>query len=104
MARWFGFSLAEIRAMSLEDFHRLDGFLTRHPPVDILVAAYLGYKDPSAGKKKVTSREAIKMNSEALAMMPPRQKSKMLAQMPAAVRTPEMLAVIEAMRAQCQTS
>ena len=104
MARWFGFSLAEIRAMSLEDFHRLDGFLKRFPPADILVAAYLGYKDPTEKKGKATPREALKMNTEALAQMPPRRNVKTLAQMPAAVRTPEMLKVIEEMRAQCQMS
>ena len=89
--------------MSLADFHRLDGFLKRFPPVDILVASYLHYKEPGQ-EERVTPREAVKMNTEALAQLPPRRNVKTIAQMPSAARTPEMLKIIDELRAQCQTS
>lgn len=89
--------------MSLEDFHRLDSFLMRFPPVDVLVAAYLGYKEPGSEKKR-TPREAIKMNTEALAQMPPRRNAKTLAQMPAFLRSQQFMGVIEDLKQKCQTS
>jgi hypothetical protein len=104
MGRWFGYTLAETRAMTLEEVHMLDGFLLRHPPVDVLVAAYLGYKEPGKADAKVTRREALKMNSEALDAMPPRRHVKTLAQKPAFVRTPDFLKLVDDLRLSCQTN
>ena len=84
----------------------LDGFLLRHPPVDLLVAAYLGVKPKTADGKapKVTMRDAVRMNSEVLAEMPIRKNIKTLAQMPAFLRTPESLAMIEGMKKEWNNS
>ena len=92
--------------MLLTDFWRLDAFMGIYPPADILVAAYLGYKAPDAtGKRrKVSVREAARMNSEALSKMPPRRNVKTLAQRPAFLRTPEQLKMIDDMRKEWKNS
>jgi hypothetical protein len=79
----------------------LDAFMAEHPPADILVAAYLHYKPPSrAGKLgKVETREAARINSEALTKMPPRTKVRKLADMPAFLRTPGKLKAIADLKA-----
>jgi hypothetical protein len=89
--------------MLITDFWMLDGFIERHPPVDVLIAAHLGYKS-AAQRKKPSAREAARMNSEALAAMPPRRNVRSILQMPAAARTPEMLQVIANMREQWKNS
>ena len=92
--------------MLLTDFWMLDGFMAAHPPADILIAAYLGYKAPAwdGKRRKVSVREAARMNSEALAKMPPRRNVKQLAQMPAFLRTPEQLKMIDDMRKEWKNS
>ena len=92
--------------MLLTDFWMLDGFMAAHPPADILIAAYLGYKAPAwdGKRRKVSVREAARMNSEALSKMPPRRNVKQLAQMPAFLRTPEQLKMIEDMRKEWKNS
>ena len=84
----------------------LDGFMNEHPPADILVAAYLGYKAPGRdGKRRKPSlREAARMNSEALSKMPPRKNVRKLADMPAFLRTPEQLKMIADMEAEWRTN
>jgi hypothetical protein len=84
----------------------LDAFMTVHPPADILVAAYLGYKGPGReGKRgKPSMREAARINSEALANMPPRRNVKKLAEMPAFLRTPEQLKMIADMEREWKNS
>lgn len=83
----------------------LDGFIAEHPPTDLLVAAYLGFKPKDKGdRRKVSMREAVRMNTSTLSKMPMRRNVKTLAQMPAFLRTPEQMAMIEEMKRQCQTS
>ena len=77
-----------------------DAFLVVHPPVDLLAAAYLGYKAPLAAR---SLHDARKANTEALAKLPPQKNRKTLAQMPAFLRTPEMMAMYEKSRAEWQT-
>lgn len=91
--------------MLLTDFQHLDGFLADHPPLDILAAAWLGVK-PAGAQKKPSIREAGRMNSEALAQahVPAPKRLKQLADMPAFLRTPEQLKMIESMRAQWKNS
>jgi hypothetical protein len=86
--------------MPLTDFWMLDAFMAEHPPADILVAAYLGYRAPGRDGKRgrPSMREAARMNSEALAKMPPRRNVRKLADMPAFLRTPEQLKMIEDVR------
>jgi hypothetical protein len=88
--------------MTFDDFWMLDGFFAQHPPVDLLVAAYLGYKAPVKGAKSL--REAGRVNSEALnspmmSLAIPKGRTKSLAQMPDWVRSPEKMALIEKMKA-----
>jgi hypothetical protein len=106
MARWYGMNPNETRAMLLTDFWMLDGFLLRHPPVDLLAAAYMGVKPPEkrGAKGKPAMREIARQNAEALRTMPPRKHVRTLDQMPAFLRTPEKLAAIEKMRAEWQTT
>ena len=106
MARWFGYTLSEIDALLLTDVWMLDRFLARHPPVDMLVASYLGYKQPGEkGKlRKPNRHEAARANAEALAAMPPRRNVKTLAQMPEFLRTPEKMKMLEETRRQWQTT
>jgi hypothetical protein len=91
--------------MLLTDVWMLDGFFARHPPVDLLVAAYLGFKAPAA-TPTMTRRQANRANTEALAALPPRrnEKTKTLAQMPAFLRTPQQLEMIEGMKREWQAS
>ena len=92
--------------MPLSDFWRLDGFLAEYPPVDLLVAVYLGVKPTSQGVtgKKTSKRDAVRMNTEALAQMPVRKNVKTIDQMPAFLRTPEQLALIEGMKKEWSSS
>ena len=73
---------------------------------DILVAAYLGYKPRKQRGKgaKPSIKEAAKLNSEALAKMPVRRNIKTLAQMPAFLRTPDQLKMIDDLRAEWKSS
>jgi hypothetical protein len=86
--------------MPITDFWMLDAFMTEHPPADILVAAWLGYKPQGKDGKRgpVSMREAARMNSEALAKMPARRNVRKLADMPAFLRTPDQLKMIEDVR------
>ena len=106
LARWHGIPPAAARSVLLTDFWMLDGFLDQHPPADILVAAYLGYKPRKQRGKgaKPSIKEAAKLNSEALAKMPVRRNIKTLAQMPAFLRTPDQLKMIDDLRAEWKNS
>jgi hypothetical protein len=92
--------------MPITDFWMLDGFMASFPPADILVAAYLGYKpQKQRGRgQKPSMRDAAKMNSEALAKMPVRRNVKTLADMPAFLRTPDQLKLIEEMQREWKSS
>lgn len=103
MARWYGYTLEKTRGLLLTEFWMLDAFLARYPPVDLLVAAYLGFKRPGADSAKSLS-EAKRMNTEALKSMPPRRNVRTLAQMPAFLRTPDQLKWIEGLKAEWQKS
>lgn len=75
--------------------------LLDHPPSDLLVAAYLGYKSPS---QSGNFRDAARHNSKALQENPmlTRGKQKTIDQMPTFVRSPEMIAIIERMKREAQ--
>ena len=100
MARYFGMRPAEVRDMWMTDFFMLDGFLLRHPPVDLLVAAYLGAKPQQRPGQRPDPALIAKLNAEALDAMPARRRVKTLDQMPAFLRTPEKMKRIEELRAQ----
>jgi hypothetical protein len=84
----------------------LDAFVVEYPPTDLLVAAYLGLKPKTKDGRapKVSMREAVRMNSQALAEMPARKNVRTLDQMPAFLRTPEQLAMIEGMKKEWKSS
>lgn len=83
-----------------QDLH--DG-LIQEPPADWLIASYLGYKAPhSAGAQPRNIREAARANSSMLGEMRSQGVKlggrKPLAQMPAYLRTPEKMAMIQKMK------
>lgn len=85
----------------------LDEFLVQHPPADWLIASYLGYKAPnSSGAAPRNIREAARANSSMLGELRAQGvkagHTRTLAQMPAYVRNPEKLALIERMKAECK--
>jgi hypothetical protein len=107
--------------MYLTDFWRQERFWVKHPPVDLLVAAYLDYKEPDAetGKpKKMSTREAAKANSAALQslvhpklgtlgeMLGPRkgQRQKTAADLPAYLNNPLKAQMIAKMKAEMEAS
>ena len=95
MARYFGMRPAEVRAMWMTDFFMLDGFLERHPPVDLIAAAYFGVKPKEHRRGRMSMKEAAKVNAKGLSVMPPRN----LAQLPERLQRPEVAALIEKMKA-----
>ena len=103
MARWYGYSLATTRELLITEFFMLDGFLARHPPLDLLEAARLGFKSPDASPA-LTNRQAIRANTKALAQLPPRKRAKTIKSLPAYVNTPEHQALIAEVKAQWQTN
>lgn len=100
LARWFHYTLPEIDAMTLSDYWMLNRFLTKHPPVDLLVAGYLGYQEPG----KPTKRAAARGNAAALAEMPKHVRAAKLPAMPAHLQTPDMLKLMQEVKAEWQTS
>ena len=91
--------------MLLTDVWRLDSFLVRHPPVDMLVAGWMKYEPPAErGSNVVDIREAAKHNRQAMASLPVQLQPRVgklptLDKMPAFLRAPEHLAMIERVRA-----
>jgi hypothetical protein len=83
----------------------LDKFLVRYPPADWLVASYLKYQPPQtdAPMGKVPMRQAARMNAGAL-MPPMKGKPQTIDMMPIFIRTPEMIAHIQKMKTEWQTS
>lgn len=105
MARWFGYRLEEIGRMRLNEVWLLDRFLSRYPPADLFVAAWFKYQPPAekgAKRKSVDRRTAIRENSEVLAKLPIRKNAPRLENMPAFVRTPEMIELVGKMRREWQ--
>jgi hypothetical protein len=93
--------------MLLTDVWLLQGFLGQHPPVDLLFAAFIGWKTEPTAPTAGSLKEARKANSQALATLPPRKgkaKTRTLEQMPAFLRTPDQLKMVEEMRQKWQTS
>jgi hypothetical protein len=83
--------------MPLSDFWMLEQFTVRHPPADLLVASYLGYKREG----KQNTRQAARENASALSAIPPKMlQMKSIDQMPSFVRSPEMLKVMEGVKAE----
>jgi hypothetical protein len=93
--------------MKLTEFSRQERFWVQHPPVSILVAAYLRYEPPTSSGRK-TTREAARANSNSMqAIVHPKigtfgqfmqRGSKTLDQMPAYLRGPEKMAMIAEMK------
>lgn len=76
----------------------LEEFTVRHPPADLLVASYFEYKPGGKPNRKQAARE----NASALSAIPPKMMAasmKSIDQMPAFVRSPEMLEVMAKLRA-----
>jgi hypothetical protein len=91
--------------MLLTEVWMLDKFLTRFPPTDLLMAGQLNYKAPEPTASDVSSMAAAKRsNSAYMKELPPRRNVMTLEQIPARFRGPDMLAVIERMKAECRTS
>lgn len=100
--------------MYLKDFWLMERFYARYPPVDILVAAYVGYEAQGAKEEKKSVRQAARSNSAALRstfhprvdatfgdLLKPRGRGgKTLADMPAYLRTPEKMAMMAKMKAE----
>ena len=108
MIRWFGYTLRQVDEMLLIDVWMLDGFIARCPPLDLLVAWHLGYRQPDRqtekGKPaKIDRREIAKHNAKELAKLPPRRGLRTLDQMPDFLRTPEKMKMLEETRRQWQT-
>jgi hypothetical protein len=78
----------------------LDNFLVEHPPVDLLAAAYFGYKSPTTAGQARNIREAAKQNSAVLGGLHLGAKAKM----PEFLRTPETKALLEKMKAEWTTN
>lgn len=82
--------------------------LVEEPPADWLLASYLGYKPPGkAGAAPRNVREAARHNSSMLGEIHAQGvktgRARTLAQMPAYLRTPEKMAMVEKMRSEWQT-
>ena len=80
--------------MTLPEVWAMERFWAKYPPVDLLVAAYLGFKPP-AENKRMSRRDAARANAEAMNALPPRRNQVGLEKMPAFLRTPEMLKALE---------
>lgn len=83
--------------MTLADVGMLNKSFVQHPPVDLLVASYLGYKSPDEKDSDVSVKHARRANSQAMKTIP-FGKMKSIEQMPDFVRSPEKLAMIERLK------
>jgi hypothetical protein len=73
--------------------------------LDRFLAGQLNYKAPEPTASDVSSMAAAKRsNSAYMKELPPRRNVMTLEQIPARFRGPDMLAVIERMKAECRTS
>lgn len=85
--------------MLLSDVAVLNQSFVQYPPVDLLVASYLGYKSPDA-QGEMGLQQARRANGTALKALPfTSGKMKTIDQMPEYVRSPEKMALIERMKA-----
>jgi hypothetical protein len=89
--------------MYLDEWNSLNQSLIDHPPTDLLVAAYLGYKSPIRDAKNL--RDAGRANSDALnsplmSAAMPKARMKTIDQMPEYVRSPAKMALIAKMKAE----
>jgi len=75
--------------------------MVQHPPLDILYAARHGFKSPEAKDKPKSFKEAARANRAAMAALPiPQLNPDRLPKLPQHLRSPELLGIIEEMRAQ----
>jgi hypothetical protein len=78
----------------------LDGQLSEYPPVDLLVARYLGYQSPKTATSK---REAIKANKAALQAMGRLAGNKALPKPPEFIQNlPGMAELVAKVKSECQ--
>lgn len=99
-------SVAEIDDLYLTEVWEYDAFTLKHPPADLLIASYLGYKAPEPkqnGSDPRNIREAAKANSESLVALRPMlgragARPKTADDLPAFLRTPEKAAMIQQMK------
>jgi hypothetical protein len=100
--RYFHCSMAAVDEMTFDDYWMLDADLIERPPVDWLVASYLGYKGNKTAAANASKREAMKANAQLLKdgqqkhSLP--QFTKTLDQLPAFLRAPEMMDLIAQMK------
>ena len=105
MGRWFGLRPWEVGDLLLTDVWRYERFMASHPPVDLLYAAKMNYNAPEKKDKPKSIKEAARSNRAALAQAGiPLPDPKRLPKLPANMRSPELLGIIDEMRAQCQTT
>lgn len=85
--------------MLLSDVDVLNRSFVQHPPVDLLVAAYLGYKSPELSSGKVNPHHARQLNSGVLATPGfTSAKMKTIDQMPEFIRSPAKMELIARMK------
>ena len=107
MARWYGLSITETRALTMPEFFRYDRFTGRYPPADILIASFLKVKvgQREGTNRPASTRDVARDNTRALADLPRGgARLQSIHQLPAFVRGPEMQKVMEGVRAQWQTN
>lgn len=60
LAASFGWTFEHIREnVTVDDYNRAVDYLNRHPPIDRMVAAYLGYEGPEPLNWKTESFESL---------------------------------------------
>lgn len=79
----------------------LNEFTVDYPPADLLIAAYMGIKPRG---QQAGRQQAMKDNAAALKSVPLPRGSKTIEQMPEFIRTPEMMALIQKMKAGTATA
>ena len=75
----------------------LNAFTLEYPPADLLVAAYMGVKP--GGAASASRRATLQENAKLLQTVPLPRNTKTLDQMPEFLRSPEMMGMIEKMKA-----
>lgn len=87
--------------MLLTDVWRYERFMVQHPPLDILYAIRHGFKAPEKDKPK-SLKEAARANRAAMSALPAKMQLNpaRLPKLPENLKSPELLRIIDEMRAQ----
>lgn len=86
--------------MLLTEVWRYERFMVQHPPLDILYAIRHGFKAPDSRDRPRSIQEAARANRAAMSNLPPRLQlnPERLPKLPAHLKTPELLSIIDEMR------